>query len=214
MAEPALSPSRAKDFMQCPLLFRLRTVDCLPEAPSVAAIRGTCIHAALEHLYDVPATEREQHLAHRLFDTEWQRWRDEHPDDFNSLGLDEAATAEFSVQAHQLLDNYFTLENPLRLEPAARERFIEAITPQGLRLRGIIDRVDVAPAGTRIVDYKSGKSPHPRFVNGALFQMRFYALMYRLVEGVIPRRLQLLYLRDKKSLTLDPTVADLHGINE
>ena len=30
---PALSPSRANDFMQCPLLFRFRTVDRLPEPP-------------------------------------------------------------------------------------------------------------------------------------------------------------------------------------
>src|SRR3979490_1684400 len=29
----ALSPSRAGDFMQCPLLFRLRVVDKVPEPP-------------------------------------------------------------------------------------------------------------------------------------------------------------------------------------
>jgi putative RecB family exonuclease len=37
----ALSPSRAADFLQCPLLYRFRVVDRLAEAPSPAAVRGT-----------------------------------------------------------------------------------------------------------------------------------------------------------------------------
>ncbi len=55
---PALSPSRAGDFQQCPLLFRYRTVDRLPEPPSAAATLGTLVHAVLERLYDLPARER------------------------------------------------------------------------------------------------------------------------------------------------------------
>ena len=31
----ALSPSRASDFLQCPLLYRFRSIDRLPERPSV-----------------------------------------------------------------------------------------------------------------------------------------------------------------------------------
>jgi RecB family exonuclease len=34
---PALSPSRAADFKQCPLLFRFRTIDKLEGPPSPAA---------------------------------------------------------------------------------------------------------------------------------------------------------------------------------
>src|SRR5664279_1271389 len=37
---PSLSPSRAADFMTCPLLFRFRTIDRLPERPSAQAARG------------------------------------------------------------------------------------------------------------------------------------------------------------------------------
>ena len=36
----SLSPSRAGDFMTCPLLFRFRTIDRLPQAPSSAATRA------------------------------------------------------------------------------------------------------------------------------------------------------------------------------
>ena len=51
-------PSRAADFKQCPLKFRLRTIDRLDDAPSPAAARGTLVHAVLERLFDSPPPER------------------------------------------------------------------------------------------------------------------------------------------------------------
>jgi len=54
----SLSPSRAADFKTCPLLYRLRTIDRLPQRPSAAAARGTLVHAVLERLYDLPAAGR------------------------------------------------------------------------------------------------------------------------------------------------------------
>src|SRR3569623_1037988 len=54
----ALSPSRASDFMTCPLLYRYRTIDRLPEEPSVDALRGTLVHKVLEDLFDLPSSTR------------------------------------------------------------------------------------------------------------------------------------------------------------
>ena len=54
----SLSPSRAGDFLQCPLLFRFRSIDRLPSAPTTATARGTLVHAVLERLFDLPAVER------------------------------------------------------------------------------------------------------------------------------------------------------------
>ena len=51
----ALSPSRAGDFMTCPLLYRFRTIDKLPEPASPDAVRGTLVHKVLEDLFDLPA---------------------------------------------------------------------------------------------------------------------------------------------------------------
>ncbi|WP_296606109.1 PD-(D/E)XK nuclease family protein, partial [Nocardioides sp.] len=51
----ALSPSRAGDFLSCPLLFRFRTIDKLPEPFSPDAVRGTVVHKVLEDLFDLPA---------------------------------------------------------------------------------------------------------------------------------------------------------------
>ncbi len=54
----SLSPSRAADFLTCPLLYRFRVIDRLPEAPSQAMARGTLVHAVLERLFDEPAASR------------------------------------------------------------------------------------------------------------------------------------------------------------
>src|SRR5215213_441931 len=54
----SLSPSRASDFMTCPLLYRFRTIDRLPEPSSPDAVRGTVVHKVLENLFDLPAAER------------------------------------------------------------------------------------------------------------------------------------------------------------
>lgn len=74
---PALSPSRAADFKQCPLKYRFRTIDRLDEAPSPAAARGTLVHAALETLFDLPAHERTPDAAVSLLPERWTAMVDE-----------------------------------------------------------------------------------------------------------------------------------------
>src|SRR4051812_43217590 len=70
---PSLSPSRAADFKSCPLLFRFRTIDRLPEKPSADQVRGTLVHAVLEHLFDLPPGERTPAAAAALVAPQWDR---------------------------------------------------------------------------------------------------------------------------------------------
>src|SRR5216683_1788978 len=153
---PALSPSRAADFMTCPLLYRFRVIDRLPEPPTPATARGTLVHAALERLFDLPAAERTPEAARALLIPEWDR------------------------------------------------------LAAGLRLRGYIDRLDVAPGGEiRIVDYKTGRAPREAYEASALFQMKFYALVIWRLRGVVPRLLQLMYLAEGEVLRYSPDESDL-----
>ena len=63
------------------------------------------------------------------------------------------------TSCREVLDRYFTLEDPRRLEPAERELYVEALLDSRLLLRGFVDRIDVAPDGAiRVVDYKTGRS--------------------------------------------------------
>ncbi|MET7607989.1 PD-(D/E)XK nuclease family protein [Streptomyces avermitilis] len=211
----SLSPSRASDFMQCPLLYRFRVIDKLPEKPSEAATRGTLVHAVLERLFDAPAAERTAPRARSLVPGQWDRLRESRPEVVELFADDPEGErlARWLGEAEQLVERWFSLEDPTRLEPAERELFVEAELDSGLRLRGIIDRVDVAPSGdVRIVDYKTGKAPRPEYAEGALFQMKFYALVVWRLKNVVPRRLQLVYLGSGDVLTYDPAVADLERV--
>lgn len=202
--QAALSPSRINDFKQCPLLFRFRAIDRLPEPPSSAATRGTLVHAVLEHLFDLPARERTAPAAHALLEPQWQQLCEREPE-VADLFPDADSLERWLGSARALLETYFTLEDPRRLEPAEREVLCEVELGSGVRLRGIVDRLDVAPDGAvRVVDYKTGRSPGEQFTAGALFQMRFYALVVWRLRGVVPRRLQLMYLGDGQVVTYDP----------
>ncbi|MFV0130722.1 RecB family exonuclease [Streptomyces sp. HMX112] len=208
----SLSPSRASDFMQCPLLYRFRVIDKLPEKPSEAATRGTLVHAVLERLFDDPATERTAPRARAMVPGQWNRLLESRPELAELFEEDSEGErlTRWLGEAERLVERWFTLEDPTRLEPAERELFVETELPSGLRLRGVIDRVDVAPTGeVRIVDYKTGKAPRPEYGEGALFQMKFYALVVWRLKGVVPRRLQLVYLGSGDVLTYDPVEADL-----
>ncbi len=205
----SLSPSRAGDFMTCPLLFRYRTIDRLPQAPSSAAVRGTLVHAVLERLFDLAPAERTPAAAAALLAPEWAALTEAEPE-LAGLFTDPAELSPWLASAKALLDGYFTLEDPTRLNPAEREAFVEVVLPGGLRLRGIVDRLDVAPSGDlRVVDYKTGRSPGEAFEGKALFQMKFYALVLWRTRGIIAKRLQLMYLGDREVLTYSPDESDL-----
>lgn len=218
---PALSPSRASDFMQCPLLYRFRVVDRLPEPPSAAAARGTLVHAALERVFDLPAPERTAEATIALLPGEWARLVQEEPELASLLSGAEPAEVDATAvdnlpdetawfaEAAGFVRTWFTLEDPTRLEPAERELYVEAEV-DGLVMRGYVDRLDVAPDGRlRVVDYKTGRSPSELWEGKALFQMKFYALVLWRTRGVIPTLLQLVYLRDGQILRYAPDEHEL-----
>jgi len=225
---PSLSPSRAADFKTCPLLFRFRTIDKLPEQPSADQLRGTLVHAVLESLFDLPATERTPTAAAALVTPSWERLVAQEPGlaelfapaldavtevlpDTDSLAeVDPQRLADFLAGAAELLHGYFAVEDPRRFEPAERESLVNTLVDDELLIRGYIDRLDVSPAGDlRVVDYKTGGAPREAFEGRALFQLKFYALVLWRTRGVVPRVLRLLYLKDAEVCDYSPDAEEL-----
>ena len=217
---PSLSPSRAADFKTCPLLYRFRTIDRLPERKSLAAVRGTLVHSVLERLYDLPAAGRTVEAAKELVAPAWAELREEPgvADLFATAQEDGAETdanapesmAAWLVSAGRLVEKYFTLEDPTRIQPHGREELVEVTLPDGLLLRGYVDRLDLAANGAlRVVDYKTGSTPREMFEGKALFQMKFYALVLWRTRGVVASQLKLLYLGNGDALTYAPDEAEL-----
>ena len=197
LAPKRLSPSSASDFMQCPRMYRAKVVDRLPDPRTLAQARGTLVHAVLEWLYQQPAAERSLDAALARAPGEWQVLftdpgsRDEYPRWFPDWGVTHEQIVE---QAQDLLRVYFQMEDPTVLgAPTVEEDVQEVIA--GVPVRGKIDRADTAPDGrVRVVDYKTGKAPNPRYEGEALWQLRFYAWLWRHRYGVLPTRLRLVYL--------------------
>lgn len=197
--------------MQCPLLYRFRVIDRLPEPPSSAAARGTLVHSVLERLFDVAAPERTLEHAASLVGPQWEALLAERPELAELIGDGDEATelATWLTSATALVERWFGLEDPTDLEPAERELYVECDL-DGLLLRGYVDRLDVAPNGMiRVVDYKTGRSPSVLFEGKALFQMKFYALVLWRLRGVVPSMLQLVYLGNAEIVRYQPDEADL-----
>jgi putative RecB family exonuclease len=208
---PSLSPSRAGDFLTCPLLYRFRVIDRLPEPPSPAAARGTLVHAVLERLFDEPAAGRTPETARAMLAPQWERLIADEPELAGLFG-DEEQRSTWLAEASDMLDRYFTLEDPTRLEPRHREHAVEAVLESGLLLRGYIDRLDVRGDGEiRIVDYKTGTAPREEFEARALFQMKFYAVVLWLTQQRVPKLLQLMYLGNGEIVRYAPDESDLRA---
>lgn len=208
---PALSPSRAGDFKQCPLLYRFRAVDRLPEKATRAQVRGTVVHSVLERLYGLPTEQRDRQKAGDLLTPAWEEILAEQPELAELFeGPDDPELAKWLKSASGLLDAYFEMEDPQRLQPEACELRVETELPSGVLLRGFIDRVDVAPTGEiRLVDYKTGNAPREIGEAKAMFQMKFYALVLWRLRGEIPRQLLLMYLANKQKLAYAPDEDEL-----
>ncbi len=204
-SRPALSPSRAADFKQCPLLYRFRAIDRLPETLSTAQLRGSLVHAALERLYGLPASQRGPETARSLVEPAWEQLTAGEPE----LGeLDPERRAQLLDEARALLSGYYRLEDPTRFDPQSCEQRVEVELADGTLLRGFIDRIDVAATGElRVVDYKTGKAPPAARALAefkAMFQMKFYAVALLRSHGVLPARLRLIYLADGQVLDYTP----------
>ncbi|BDB42239.1 MULTISPECIES: RecB family exonuclease [Mycobacterium] len=203
---PALSPSRAADFKQCPLLYRFRAIDRLPEAPSTAQLRGSLVHAALERLYGLPAAQRVRDTACALVEPAWEQVVAAEAELAAELGPEQRL--QLIDEARALLRGYYRLEDPTRFDPQCCEQRVEVELADGTLLRGYIDRIDVAATGElRVVDYKTGKAPPETRAAAefrAMFQMKFYAVALLRSRGVLPARLRLIYLADRQVLDYTP----------
>ncbi|MBY6541253.1 RecB family exonuclease [Rhodococcus sp. BP-349] len=205
---PALSPSRAADYKQCPLLYRFRAIDRLPAPPSRAQLRGTLVHSALESLYALPAADRVSTRAGTLVQEEWDAMVVSH--EYAADLVEEHEREQFVAEAQSLVASYYSLEDPTRFDPESCEQLVETELDDGVLLRGYIDRIDVAPTGQlRVVDYKTGKAPREIAEAKALFQMKFYAVVLMRTRGIVPAQLRLLFLKDSQILTYAPDEDEL-----
>ena len=197
-----LSPSSASTFQQCPKRWKMRYMDRLPDPPGQAALAGTFAHLVLEHLLQAPTPDRTVENAKVLARQCWPEI--ENDKDFVALELDEAESRHFRWISWKAIEGLWTLENPQDVVVEATEQLIDAEI-DGVPFRGIVDRLDREDDGLVVSDYKSGKAPRPRYVEGRLAQVLLYAAAIANDLGERPRRARLLYLGQR---TVEAEVTD------
>jgi putative RecB family exonuclease len=205
-----LTPSKVAAFTSCPLAFRFSQIDHLPEPASPYAVRGTLVHAALEGLFwNHEKGHRSENAALKELES---AWRDLQSDpEFVELALTDAAAEDFLADARMLIGNYFRLEDPNTVRAIGVELGVE-INQNGLRLRGIIDRLDMTPDGDLIVvDYKTGRAPSERYEQGHLVGVQTYALLCERLLGRVPVEVRLLHLREPMAITAMATPQTVRG---
>jgi putative RecB family exonuclease len=199
----SLSPSKVASFQDCALAFRFSAIDRLPEPPSLPATRGTLVHAALERLFCVDAPERTIDHARACLAAAAEAMADD--PELVDLGLDDEGHAELMTDADRLIERYFELEDPTTVHPIGIELRLEAELG-GLRLRGVIDRLELDGEGRLVVtDYKTGRAPSERFEQGRLGGVHFYSFLCEELFGQRPARIQLLYLADPLAIVSEPS---------
>lgn len=205
----SLSPSSIASFKSCPLAFRFSYLERLPEPPSPWASKGTLVHRALELLMWRPAAARTIDAA--LVDLDQARTElAEHPE-FAGLELTDEEWALFHADAAQLVRRYFTLEDPTSVEPIGLELKLEADLGS-VRLRGIIDRLDLVDGELVVTDYKTGAVPSEFFEAKSLAGVHVYALLCERMLGRRPARVQLLYLSKPEAIIAQPTDQSITGV--
>ena len=203
-----LSPSKVVAFTNCPLAFRFSQIEHRPEPPSPHAVKGTLVHAALEGLFwhHSPGSAdagRGAGRARPLLGGAPARRR---------IRGARARPRRGRRRSWPTRARWSTITSSWRIPNEARavgiELGVETVV-DGMRLRGIIDRLDVTADGSLIVvDYKTGRAPSERFERGSMGGVQTYALLCESLLGRAPAEVRLLYLRQPVAISSVPSRAD------
>jgi putative RecB family exonuclease len=207
----SLTPSKVASFKDCALAFRFSAIDRLPEPPSPHTTRGSLVHRALELLFCLEPGERTLPAALGCLERAHGELHD-HPE-YTGLGLTPDEEREFLAEAETLLRNYFLLEDPAAIHPIGLELMLEAQVGT-LRLRGIIDRLELDAGRLVVTDFKTGKPPSEKYEQGRLGGVHFYAFLCQEVLGRRPDRIQLLYLREPVAIVAEPSEQSIKGLEQ
>ncbi|MGA8040039.1 MAG: ATP-dependent DNA helicase [Acidimicrobiia bacterium] len=163
-----LSPSQADGYTSCPRRYALERRMRLGNSTSPYAQFGTLVHAALER------AERENlgtGASHAPLEDALRQleavWGDA---DFGTPQLNEAWLRHAREAMTKLYENWPTPDGiPLEVE-----RRVE-MTVDGVPWLGYIDRLERAPKGLRVIDYKTSKNAPTIADAGQSIQLGFYA---------------------------------------
>lgn len=198
---PHLSPSSIATFQQCPLRFKYSKIDGMREPDTEATIMGSFVHEILEFVFKLEPEQRTIDAAKSIASSGWNEggWKE---DVMAVIGPDEKRLREFRWKSYWCLENYFAIEDPSKVHPAGLEYELND-NIGGVKIKGFIDRWSDGDEGLVISDYKTGKTPAPRYRADKFTQLLIYAILLEQETGKPAGKLELLYLKDGTVLSAD-----------
>lgn len=203
-----LSASSISTFQQCPLKFKFSRIDKISEPPTMQTLMGNFVHEVLETMYkEFPLEERKLTLAKEICRELWVsgEWEEKVKPYLGTLKLN-----EFRWMSWWCVENLFQLEDPTTITPSGVEHELNTDL-NGVRIKGFIDRWNEEDGIAKITDYKTGKTPNPRFSGSKFFQLTLYAAALARDYDFAGYELELLYLKDGVRLTNTPKPSEIQA---
>jgi putative RecB family exonuclease len=189
-------------FTNCPLAFRFTAIEGIEEPPSIHTVRGSFVHRVLELLFTHDAAQRTVAAASAAFDQAVAELA--HDGEYQALGLSAVEHDALMAEARALVDRYFSMEDPTQVHAIGLELRMEADLG-AVKLRGIIDRLDLEGGELVVCDYKTGRPPMVNREQRRLSGVQAYALMCERLLGRRPAAVRLLYLSTGEVIEARPT---------
>lgn len=205
-----LSPSSIATFQQCPLKYKFSRIDGLTEPPTEATLRGNFVHSVLEELYALPSEQRTMSTAKNLAKVLWES---EYEERVSPYVRGAEAQKMFRWSSWWCIENLFTMEDPQELELDGIETEVNGDI-DGVAIRGFIDRWRRTDDGIIIGDYKTGKTPAPRYRDDKYFQLMLYACALELKLEEHVKEIELLFVKDSVRLSKSVTDGDRQNVRD
>ncbi|MYC47496.1 MAG: PD-(D/E)XK nuclease family protein [Chloroflexi bacterium] len=192
-----LSFSKLARYQHCPHAYYLGYVERHRPAFSAWPFFGSLIHKVLEDLFG--------RTRDRAASWEWLRDRFEERLEGSYGFLVSSDAADFRARGLEILGRFWREHRPaVGHGDLLEERFRAQIG--GFDVSGVIDRIEIRPGRTRIVDYKSGRSGGS---DHDFRQLEFYALAADRSLGRQPDAVAYHFLGDGVVLEREPTADSL-----
>lgn len=171
---------------------------------------GNFVHEVLEALYKFEPSERTVALAKSIATTIWAEgnWAESVQPYLGNVDMN-----QFRWNSWWCIENAFTVEDPTKIIPNGIEDELNG-SISGVQMRGFIDRWVLDGETLIISDYKTGKTPSPKYMADKFFQLTIYSLLLGPVVKNKDYKLELLYLKDAVKRTNVPTTQDFAEATE
>jgi RecB family exonuclease len=142
-----ISPSSISNWLSCENKFFYHNICKIPGLPSVHTSFGSFIHAILEDIVDGDSLQPNANEINDIVENVFLKFQHRfHPLHRNT----------YKRYAKAVIENYL-MNHPILKKPLYTEKYLTTTLANGVRLNGIVDRIDETSTGFHVIDYKSNK---------------------------------------------------------